>query len=81
MGVVLAGRFPAKVQKEGFFEQIRKRLAKVLSGFIAFAQDFGLAAAGQETNLRMEAPGSRIWTSLEHYGVAACNAGTEFWKG
>lgn len=76
---VLAGRFPGNVE-EKFLEQKRKRLAAAVKDFIVFAQSFGLAAAQREVDLRIEAPGGKILTVLENYGVAVCDSGTRFWR-
>lgn len=77
---VLAGRIPRKVD-EGFLERLRIKLGKILKGFTAFGENFGVAVAGREVDFRKDNAGIRLFKGLEDYGVAGCYLGAGFWKG
>lgn len=78
MGVIV-GRFPGKA-RNSFWEERKRRMLDAARGFVAFAENLGLAVSEREYQVRKEVPGSKILTGLESYGVAACDMGTDFWK-
>lgn len=77
MGVVV-GRI-SNIE-EGFLERCRNKLVGMVKRFVDSAENYGLAVVDREVDARKELSGNNIVAYLEDYGVATCEAGTNFLK-